>query len=360
MASQELLDEKLAAANAVVNEYVTTEASEAVYMSGSLMAGLGTSYSDIDIFVITGQREGSVQRGNGKDRIDVQFRSPEWLTQAAALGEPFKATRDDNYPQQISEALVDDTVRLLVGKDLKASEALLATRSSLKKGKKNLQELIISQLTFDLASYWMDALGFIESGDIPELELVSQQIFLTAIDAVCVAEGDLYRGDKWVWGRARRCKYLANAQPWILDLLTGRAVTPGSGELAIQRMLTAQKLISLALLREWSSGSYPEAPENALAANHGLTRSPYWVPLRLSESAYLINQDTQHFTVSELALACWAAADGVSRDELKADISLTYEEESAEQIYKTIDGLTKIGAILTIDKTWPMLISNKS
>ena len=78
MLSEEILDEKIAAVDSAISEYIDDEDSIAVYMTGSLAAGLGTEYSDIDITVVTDRYDGFIQRGIGTNRIDIAFRSSEW------------------------------------------------------------------------------------------------------------------------------------------------------------------------------------------------------------------------------------------------------------------------------------------
>jgi Nucleotidyltransferase domain len=352
--SQRLVDEKMAEARDIVNRYVDDENVEAVYLSGSLMAGLGTPYSDVDIFVVSSDRSGTFQHGSGASRVDVEFRSSEWLEQVSSLARPFAATVDDNYTLRTTPDLIEDAVRLEIGTDLKKSPELSATRNALQAGRRDLQKLLISQLAADLGAHWMDALGFLANGDHDSAEILSGEILVTALDAACVPDGDLYRGTKWVWNRVQRNKNLAPAHHWIRGLLLTRSSTglPGS-RICMQRMLAAQKLLSLALLREWNPVRHPPTPAAAPQGDGELVRSPYWVAVRLSNSAVITDRGIRSFTLPDLALACWAAADGLSREELEENMAVTYPD-SIRQISKTIDALIGMGAITAVG-TWRKL-----
>ncbi|HEX4087570.1 MAG TPA: nucleotidyltransferase domain-containing protein [Trebonia sp.] len=345
MSSHRLVSEKLASVQDAVDRYLADESVQAVCLSGSLMAGLGTPYSDIDIFVVTTDRSGESQHGRGQDRLGVEFRSPEWLYQVADLARPFAATLDDNYPLTTSSGLIEDAVRLKIGRELKNSPELARVKSTLDAGRRNLQKVVISQVALDLASYWMDILGFLTKGDIDSAEMMSVQILLTALDAACIPDDDLYRGAKWIWSRARRSESLAPARPWIRNLLLPHLGTgPMSRPLCMDRMLAAQKLISLALLREWDPDRFLPTPEAAPSGGGDLVRSPYWQVFRVEKSAVLTYQDTRHYELPDLALYCWYAADGCSAAEIEKSVALTYPD-SVGRIAEIVNELRRIGAI---------------
>ena len=354
MISHRLVAEKMARVQDTVDGYVADENVQAVYLSGSLMANLGTPYSDIDIFVVSSDRSGMIHHGLGQDRVDVEFRSAEWLEQVAHLARPYAATLDDNYPLTTSPDLIEDAVRLKIGTELKKSPELSRTRNALDTGQRDLQKLVLSQVALDLAAYWMDILGFLTNGDLDSAEMLSSEILLTALDAACIPDGDLYRGPKWIWSRVRRNESLAPAHQWIRDLLMPYQAARSHGtRLCTDRMLTAQKLVSLALLREWNPDRFLPAPATAPRGGGDLVRSPYWLVTRVAESAVLSYQDTRQYTLPDLALACWYAADGCSGNEIEEIVSLTYPD-SSRRVQETIEALRSIGAI-TNTSDWKKL-----
>ena len=348
MISQRVADEKISSVSQTFDIYVADESVEAVYISGSLMAGLGTPYSDVDIFVICADRNGMAQHGKGTSRVGVEFRSPQWLEQVAALAAPYTASFEDNYPLTTSPSLIDDAVRLKIGKVLKASPQLSAARNALDAGQRDFQKLLISQLALDLASLWMDALGFLSNSDQDSLGVLSGDILLTALDAACITSGDLYRGTKWIWSRVRRSEDLAPSAEWLRGLLLPQSRTDSRLiQPSMMRLLAAQKLMALALLREWSPGEHSPFPEEAPCGRTGLVRSPYWMAVRMAQGAILTDRDARHFTVPDLALACWAAADGLPRADIHNAVASVYQAKP-EKITRTVDALMELGAITPV------------
>ena len=345
MTSHQLVSEKMASVQDTVDQYLANETVLAVCLSGSLIADLGTPYSDIDIFVVTSDGSGALQHGKGQARLGVEFRSAEWLEQVANLARPFAATLDENYPLTTSADLIEDAVRLKIGRELKNSPELVRAKNALDTGRRDLQKLVIAQVALDLASYWMDILGFLTKGDLDSAEMLSSEILLTALDAACVPDGDLYRGAKWIWSRTRRNETLAPAYQWVRDLLMPHLGTcPSGNRLCMDRMLAAQKLISLTLLREWNPDRFLPTPAMAPGGAGDLVRSPYWQVVRVAKSAVLAYQDSRHYFLPDLALCCWYAADGCSEEEIEKSVSLTYPD-STDRIAETINALRSIGAI---------------
>jgi hypothetical protein len=363
-----LLDSKLAMARPVIEHYVRDDAVEAVCLTGSLTAGLGTAYSDLDVIAIvpagyerpgfgrTAHHGSTSQHGVGLDRVDVVYRSASWLDEIAALGRPYIATMHSN-PAIISGPadLVEDAVRLKLGQVAKPSPRLCQTRDALVAGADHLRNFMIAILAADVGAAWMDALGFIELRDFDALDVWSRTMLSYALDAACVAENDLYRGQKWIWSRACRTPGLSPVHAWLRYLMLDRDTnrTLWSGDPAWgQRMLLAHKLMALAILRQRYSGELPPMLSTVLAGRRpGLLRSPYWAIIQMTESAILTDRDDRHYTVPDLAVACWAAADGVTRQELVLDVQRIYPDTARSAIEATTDHLQALGAIAGED-TW--------
>jgi predicted nucleotidyltransferase len=359
MASQTLLDQKISAVQPIIDRYINDESIDAVYLTGSLMARLGTPYSDIDIFVIGPSASwhhetGSHQHGRGLDRLDVEFRNPEWLDRVSALADPYTATVDDSHVLWTPSSLIDDAVRLSIGQVVKQSPGLTDARKRLAEGQDNFRKLLIAHISSDVADTWMDALGFLCHKDAESLEIISRTILQDALDAGCVADGDLYRGEKWVWSRVRRSETFSGVDSWLRELLVGPAAGQEHGRKGryVERMLAAQKIMAISILRGWqSAGSSPTLMPATHFARYGFIRSPYWMITRMTDSAILIDRDTQYYCAPNLAVTCWAAADGLSRESLAATVKLLVPDARAQEIEATIDELEKIGAI-TREDAW--------
>lgn len=352
MAEQGLLEDKLKLAGPVIDRYIQDPSIEAVCITGSLIAGLGTSYSDVDLFAIAAPghqiAEPTVEHGVGLDRVEVEIRSPEWLDRIGTVAQPFGARLDDNTLRNYPTGLVADAVRIKIGHIVKHSRGLDVVREKLVSGSDDLRRMMIAHLTSDLGDDWMDVLGFLSHNDFESAEIVSLEILEKAVDCSSVQEGDLYRGKKWVWSRARRSRNLKDALPWLRWLfIDGTQGQAGDQQPRYAlRMLAAQKIIALAALREWcpqTSDEYPVSPVSF--ASGGYTRSQYWMLVRLADSAILLDRDIRHYTAPDLAVACWAAADGVSRPLLASSVRTMVPTASYRDIEAVIDKLLEIEAI---------------
>jgi hypothetical protein len=366
-----LLDEKLAQARPIIDHYVRDEAVEAVCITGSLTAGLGTPYSDLDVIAIvpedyerptlgpTAHHGFTTQHGSGLDRVDVVFRSVGELDKLATLGQPYIATLDSN-PAILHGpvSLIEDAVRLKLGRIAKPSQRLCEARDALTIGGEHLRSFMIAVLAADVGAAWMDALGFIQLHDFDSLDVLSRSMLAFALDAACVAEDDLYRGQKWIWNRACRASTLSPVRAWLRDLTldqnTGGPRQP-TGPAWGQRMLLSQKLMVLAILRQRHCGQLPPILSAALAdPPRGPIRSPYWAIVQMTESAILTDRDERHYRVPDLAVACWAAADGTTRQALLASVRRIYPDAARAAIEATLDHLQDLGAISRED-SWSEL-----
>jgi hypothetical protein len=350
MAEQSLLEDKLKLADPIIDRYIQDPSIEAVCITGSLIAGLGTSYSDVDLFAITAPghqiAEPTVEHGVGLDRVEVEIRSPEWLNRIGTVAQPFRARLHDNTLRNYPTGLVADAVRIKIGRIVKHSHGLDAVREKLDSGSNDLRRMMIAYLTSDVGDDWMDVLGFLSHNDFESAEIVSREILEKAIDCSSVQEGDLYRGKKWVWSRARRNGNLKDALPWLRWLFIDGTQAGDQRSPYALRMLAAQKIIALAALREWCpkmSDEYPVAPVSF--ALGGYTRSQYWMLVRLADSAILLDRDMRHYTAPDLAVACWAAADGVSRPSLASSVRTMVPTARNRDIEAVIDKLLEIEAI---------------
>jgi hypothetical protein len=357
-----LLDGKLAQARPIIDHYVKDDAVEAVCITGSLTAGLGTPYSDLDVIAIVGEdyqrptlgptaHHGfTTQYGSGLDRVDVVFRSAAELAELATLGQPYVATLDSN-PAILHGpvSLIEDAVRLKLGQVAKPSPRLCEARDALTVGEEHLRSFMIAVLATDVGAAWMDALGFIQLRDFDSLEVLSRSMLAAALDAACVAENDLYRGQKWIWNRACRVPALSPVRGWLRHLvLDQNAEGPRqpTGPAWGQRMLLSQKLMVSAILRQRYSGELPAILSAALAGHpRGLIRSPYWAIVQMTQSAIMTDRDERHYTVPDLAVACWAVADGTARKELVRCVRRIYPDAARAAIEATLDHLQELGAI---------------
>jgi hypothetical protein len=349
-----MVEEKLSLARPVIDRYVQDVSIAAVCVTGSLIAGLGTSYSDVDVFAITAPgcraAESTVEHGVGLDRVEVEIRDPEWLDHIQQVAQPFRARIGDNTIRHFSADQIADAVRIKIGHVAKQSRGLAAVKEGLDSGSQNLRRMMIASIASSLGDDWMDTLGFLSHDDLESVEIVSRDILEKALDCSSVQEGDLYRGKKWIWSRTRRSRNLHDALPWLRELFVdgSRGQAGDYRSRYAPRLLAAQKITALAALREWCPhmpDEYVMAP--ASFALDGYIRSQHWILVRMADSAVLTDRDVRHYTVPDLAVACWAAADGVPRPSLVDSVKTLVPTASGRDVEAVIDKLEDIGAITT-------------
>lgn len=379
--AQALRAAKVAAARPVIDRYVDDPRVQAVYCSGSLFADLGTPFSDVDLFVVTDTplgeghptgHYGTTQHRVGDERVDVEYRPSRWLDDLSAVAAPFTATLTNPGPLRAAEKHLDDAVRLRYSEVYKNSTGLDAARAALVDGDTNLRQLIVAAATVDLGNAWEDCLGFLLAGDHDSASLRAGRVHGHALDALCAARGDLYRGEKWIWPRVRRHPELVDG-----DRLTAPYLTPAepvaATTLVARRLLAAQEAAGWAMLHAWRAPGPTEGwafpVPNAVAFDSPATRprtpgplrSPYWQPVRLADMVLLVDRDIRHYAVPELALLCWLNADGGERAQLEERIHASAEgllgiTPEPALVRTTLDDLLRLGALVT-GAAWGALLA---
>ncbi len=198
-----------------IREVVLVE-GRTIYLAGSLVEGLGTSHSDIDIFIIGGPpidlpRYGSVQ-GVRIDEFALDIE--HWTVQAAQAlldrlhERPFDQEHNPASVMEFSELEVEFLHRLAHSTPLATSqlyEDLLARLDT-----RNVARLVFDRAILRIGTAHEDIVGLVDCGDLESAKYLAQSLTGFVADLVLSSSGDSSPSEKW---RIRRLRRLMAEQP---------------------------------------------------------------------------------------------------------------------------------------------------
>lgn len=243
-----LVEEKLGSAHATAAAVAAEDGTLAVYLGGSLAAGLGNTRSDVDLLVITdhGQPPARAKVHTGGVRVDVQSYSADRfqdVVRTVTGGVPRR--RLGELPGLETE--LEFATRLLQGQVHCERGIARDLRAELERRRSDVRRLAVARFTLLAASRYEDLLGCVESGDGETALMLSAEILTRALHVFLIGSDDLYVGEKWVWQKLRRTTTHLPADA-IRDLYFAPAALPD--RLVRRRMLTSQALLIAAQVNE--------------------------------------------------------------------------------------------------------------
>lgn len=283
---------------------------EAVYLGGSLMAGLGNATSDVDVFV--------VQRGEASrvpqqlliagHRVDVERRTTEWLEVLCRRFETHSILRDATAESRALASSLDDAVRLLNSRVIFAGDHFFALKAQLFETVDAVRRLLINKYAVDALGSVEDLWGNVLADDLCSALLQSQNLVLLALQAYLAGCGDLYMNTKWAWRKLERtAPGLGSA---LAPLIWGRGEALGWAAVT-SRMQWSQCLFAAAQYDGWDSGEAARwdlwpAPV-ALASDVRPTLRTAWLPVRFTDCVELSCIDRVQVDLSVEGLALFGA-----------------------------------------------------
>ena len=199
--------ELLCSARVTINALVESEGARAAYIGGSLTAGLGSSLSDVDAFLLVdNHNEPSTRQfyANGR-RVDLRYLNVKSLETLISQCASFHATSQDlGTLEQIGRSELTTVVRFMLA-DIIADDGILESLQNQAEAHiDKIVQAILGALSLEVQNMSEDVRGFLEVGDLKAAKWVAQHACLVAADALLATQGDLYLGEKWVWSRWRR------------------------------------------------------------------------------------------------------------------------------------------------------------
>lgn len=340
-------DSHLDAAREVLVSQFGGDPPKLAVVTGSLAAGLGHAWSDVDVYVV--DEHGTLEaRGHRVGGYTVQITpvSRSALDAVLRAAEGFTATSSDRSTLGVDDEFVTLAVRMVIGHVLHDAEQVLPDREQARTA---LRQLVLARHAIQVGSLAEDVLGALESEDVWLGVRASVLALEHAVDAHLAASGDLYTGSKFLYRRlVRTCGDPATARAY-LDLLT---VEEAEFELeapldrAVVRTRAASRLMAAALLGGYDAPAahWPAPPP----ADHlGPITSPWFCPARYVDGWGIAGPD-RGFRVSEELVRIWLSADGSTLESAHASLQSTdarFADLSLGAYREAIERLTSIGSV---------------
>jgi hypothetical protein len=295
---------------------------ETVVLAGSLAVGLGTSTSDVDIYLVGPHlADGRDQIFAGDVRVDVHRLAEAEV--AALVGRVATATMRSDDGVALAAADLRTAVQLSLGEIMTADAPW---RARLVGAAATLRRLaIIHWLT--TAHYELeDLVGLlVDPDDADAAATVVRRLLLVGGKAVAAAADDLFLGEKWVWRQLRRSavddrRYVRFAALMRADPLAGDALT-GTWSFA-QSLLAASATLGwhhvdlAAWPPECDGGAGPRR-------NRELSIRPY------VDGVLLAAPTGTRVRLSHRAALVWALCQGAELAELGRQVTVVSTQSSA-------------------------------
>lgn len=285
-----------------------SEGERCVYVGGAPTAGLGSPYSDIDLFVL-GDRASSVARQFEYEghRVDVETVTAARFEETLGLLSPFRATvTDPTTVAHCTRGRLDALVRFHLGHVVADDGRLAALRAAVADALGDLTSMLITRHAVDCLNLVEDITGALRNGDRESALMQALAMYSRAAEALLCRHGDRYVGAKWVWLRwARTLADRPEAPPL-------RGAAP-AGVTASDLVHDAQDLLTMAMTDSLFAPPRAPLPRDARPAD--------LVPMCTSEGVSLYSVSSPRaVTLSRQGLLLWALAGRRDRDTAIADL----------------------------------------
>lgn len=259
----EITAAKLAAARSVAEQFAERADVDSVYIAGSLLAGLGTSTSDVDLFVVLAdtdiERSPVPEQLTAADggRVDVELYTVSEIRNIVDAVAEYRVTNDDIAQLLLGEKVLDKAIRLYLRADVKVGAALEDARTRLDAD--DLRRICIANDAWEDRNVKEDIDGLVADGYLDDAMMRSADLLVFAANAFAAGCGELYRGKKWLLAKLRRG---ATEEQYrvVRDALFPDPGTP-SWDVVAHRVRVAHHCLSAALIDGWDAPAAAQWPQ---------------------------------------------------------------------------------------------------
>ncbi|MEU6997299.1 hypothetical protein [Nonomuraea sp. NPDC046570] len=342
-------EEKLAVARNAVAEVLNDDELDAVYLAGSLTAGLGSPTSDVDVFAVTsGTGRTAIRQAKvGAERLDIETYTGEWFDGALRKLAAWEATRSDLRSKRLSETELDVLIRLRQSEVVKDSPRLAAYRRLLAENEHKLRQMALSGWGIDANAQLSDFRGSFQDGDLETAALLGQYLVVCGGKAVAAAAGDLYHGRKWVYCQLRRSAGESFPYERFSYLQSGAWARDEPAAGALELLSFTQTLMVAAQVLGWAEPQVTAWPFWSTGTD-GYRRNPDFNVIRLSNGVLLNNELRSQFVVQPHVALVWGLCNGRTEKEVVeaalelgryvgGDTQVALTAERVRQIIETLD-----------------------
>ncbi|MEU1880044.1 nucleotidyltransferase domain-containing protein [Streptosporangium sp. NPDC020072] len=178
-----------------------------IYTGGAPLAGLGSPFSDIDIFVVLNDDQSRLdeQLDFEGERLDVEHITLKNLSTAIDECSEFRFSRDDRRQMAFaSRARLDHLTRFALGEILADDHVLETLQRQLGRAVDEFTKLLVARHCVDGANLAEDIAGALANGDASSADYLAREQLYRSAEAYLCSKGDRYIGTKWLWARWER------------------------------------------------------------------------------------------------------------------------------------------------------------
>ena len=299
------------------------------YATGSILAGLGTPTSDLDVIVLVGgdsdkdlaRQEGALRR-HGRERADVDVLTVDEFADVVGSCADFQTAWADSRIFRLGLAvrlLSQFTAAMHV---IKPSAELSSFSKRIASQRHALVQISIARSVIYGNNMQEDLLGLTAVSDEVGMLRRSHDYLNFGLDAWCTSHGSVYPDNKfkWLW---RRLNLVLHSERELAELRALHVPETATGQLpdvARRRREVSQALLAQALLTAWAQNPQPFAvpilPRRATPVAT-LWRSPDWMPTRTPD-AWGLGANYRFYEMPVEAVIAWTCAGGRMSTELEA------------------------------------------
>lgn len=300
---------------------------EAAYATGSVLAGIGTSASDVDVIVLVDQdsdkassREDKALRRHGNVRYDFEvFSRAEYEAMLdQVLG--FRTVWETGQLYHVDRALRMVTQVLAGTRVMKSSRFLEESFGRIAASRREIIRVSVAHAANFGNNAHEDLMGFLRDGDEVGALRRSHVHLEFALDAWCTARGAAYPDvkHKWIWRRLDRVLD-GTEMAAVRELFVPELARVGIADVAVHRLDASQALLAQAQLAAWAedprSFTIPVLPRRAHGEDGQVWRDPGGMTIRTPD-AWGLGVDFEYVDTPLTGAIAWAYAGGRSVPEL--------------------------------------------
>lgn len=314
------IEAKLDAARVAAAAIGASGAADAVYVAGSLTAGLGNPTSDADVFVLvddTANHSTQQQVHNG-ERVDIEYYTVAELAQAV---ERVTQTAVDHSTLSALWSLADEfdlVFRLLTSQIVHTSPRLQGIVGELHDREAAARSNAVNYWVLAANSDREDFIGAVLDEDWPTAAYAGQVMMTSAGKALTSAAGDLYHGRKWVYKQLGRSLPPAFPTADFAYFQRGNWAEDGAAG-AAAALLFAQTCSLVAQLhphgslegwRRWTVS----------ASSRGYWRDPGYAVFGMGDRVLLHYELQRQLTLGPRTAAVWGLCMGLTAEQIIEEI----------------------------------------
>lgn len=300
---------------------------DAVYLAGSLTAGLGNPTSDADLFVLceadADEEDFPTQYSVDGHRVDVERFTVARARRTVEDVASFRLHRDRLTDLHKLADPLDFVFRLRSSETVVNSPGLEALRRQVDTSLPAIQRTAVNYAAIAINGALEDFLGAAVEGDFDTAAYAGQRLTAHAGKAVVLASGDLYFSNKWVYKQLHRL----GLKNFPMDAFTSYqrgSWAEGGTEQAEALIFFAQTWIAVAQLLGSANvpiDTWPVQPEDSAPAAHGFWRNPSYNVLTVDTGILLHWELRRQLVLKEHIAFIWALCDGRTQEDITAAIT---------------------------------------